>query len=366
VTCGVLWNSQNTNPKRKFLKLRYLLHPPPGRVGREQRTAGEGLPGSDEALPKTCEFVFDPPSGSVKELLAFRKSTIQTMDTNTRKWLIEGKDFGSRYVPAEPRRAPHGATGTRLGRRPGESLEFEDYRDYQPGDDLRKLDWNVFARSDTLVVRVFREEVVPHLDIVLDGSASMAVREVKQAATVAMTGLMAGAGVAGGFSTRCWRVGEECREVTGSSGDVSGWVLDGFDSTRDSGEVFVTDAPRLQPRGIRVLISDLFFAADPELVTAVLARGASSAAIVQVLDQEDTSPPRHGTDRLIDSETGEPLEIFIDDVARRRYIERLEEHIRQWRCACERRNVTLVTVDAEEVLAGNVDGLLVRGILRAP
>ena len=48
-----------------------------------------------------------------------------------------------------------------------------EHRDYQPGDDLRRMNWSAYARSDKLVVKVFRQEVCPHFDLVIDGSRSM-------------------------------------------------------------------------------------------------------------------------------------------------------------------------------------------------
>ena len=50
-----------------------------------------------------------------------------------------------------------------MGRGPGSSLEFLDFRDYVPGDDLRHVDWRAYARTDSLKVRLFREEVSPLL-----------------------------------------------------------------------------------------------------------------------------------------------------------------------------------------------------------
>ena len=63
-----------------------------------------------------------------------------------------------------PRRALRGGPGSVAAPRAGESLEFQDYRDYAPGDDLRNLDWNVLARSDREVVKVHREEVAPVIE----------------------------------------------------------------------------------------------------------------------------------------------------------------------------------------------------------
>jgi uncharacterized protein (DUF58 family) len=57
--------------------------------------------------------------------------------------------------------------------RRGTSLEFADYRRYTPGDDLRYLDWGIYARSDRLYVKLFREEVDLFAYVFIDASASM-------------------------------------------------------------------------------------------------------------------------------------------------------------------------------------------------
>ena len=56
----------------------------------------------------------------------------------------------------------------------GYSAEFSDYRDYQPGDDLRRLDWRLYARADKLCVKRFEQETNLHFHVILDTSASMA------------------------------------------------------------------------------------------------------------------------------------------------------------------------------------------------
>src|SRR5215469_9093993 len=104
-----------------------------------------------------------------------------------REYLKEGERAGQRYALRLPRQTPRGATGAAMGQRAGSSLEFKDYRDYQPGDDLRHIDWNAFARSDQLSVRLFREEISPHVDVVLDTSLSMALEDsAKERASVAL------------------------------------------------------------------------------------------------------------------------------------------------------------------------------------
>jgi hypothetical protein len=63
--------------------------------------------------------------------------------------------------------------GERRSKKRGQSVEFDDYRPYVPGDDLRHIDWNVFARLDRLFIKLFREEEDLALHLVIDGSASM-------------------------------------------------------------------------------------------------------------------------------------------------------------------------------------------------
>src|SRR6266852_4558533 len=63
--------------------------------------------------------------------------------------------------------------GERLSKKKGQSVEFADYRNYVVGDDLRHLDWNLFARLDRLFIRLFMEEEDLHLYVLIDNSLSM-------------------------------------------------------------------------------------------------------------------------------------------------------------------------------------------------
>src|SRR5713226_5221444 len=63
--------------------------------------------------------------------------------------------------------------GERRSKRKGQSVEFADYRNYVVGDDLRFLDWNLFARLERLFIRLFMEEEDLHFYVLIDHSASM-------------------------------------------------------------------------------------------------------------------------------------------------------------------------------------------------
>ena len=78
------------------------------------------------------------------------------MNESYRQYLIDGERAGAQYALTVPRNVPFGIAGSQMGKRPGSSLEFIDHREYQPGDDLRRIDWSGFARSDK-----FNRQIIP-------------------------------------------------------------------------------------------------------------------------------------------------------------------------------------------------------------
>src|SRR5689334_11370251 len=72
-----------------------------------------------------------------------------------------------------------GQPGNWLGAGVGSSIDFQDHRPYLPGDDPRYINWNAYARTGTYTMKLYREEVSPLVDLVLDVSASMFLDESK-------------------------------------------------------------------------------------------------------------------------------------------------------------------------------------------
>jgi uncharacterized protein (DUF58 family) len=83
---------------------------------------------------------------------------------------LEGLDFKARYVMEGFLAGLHESPFH------GFSVEFSDYRDYQPGDDLRHVDWRLFARSDKLCIKRYMQETNLRFYVVCDTSASMQYR----------------------------------------------------------------------------------------------------------------------------------------------------------------------------------------------
>ncbi len=288
------------------------------------------------------------------------------MNETSPQYLIEGERAGSRYALAAPRSTSSAMAGLQMGQRAGSSLEFRDHRDYQPGDDLRRIDWNAFARSDKLTVKLYREEISPHLDIVLDGSRSMALEaSAKMQGAVGLAAVFAVAAENAGFSRNTWLAREFFAPVANGSNRPSTWKGINFDFRGNPADALARTPPKFRRQGIRVFISDLLWLGEPLNVLQRLAQGASSVIVVQVMAEADANPPERGRLRLVDSETAEQREIFIDDGAIRRYRDALARHRQNWHRACKQVGAVMVNLIAEEVVSDwNLEALVKAEVLK--
>lgn len=282
-------------------------------------------------------------------------------------FLLEGERLGLRYSLAVPRTTAATLAGVQTGQRAGSSLEFKDHRDYQPGDDLRRIDWNAFARSDKLTLKLFREEITPHLDLLIDGSRSMAVEPgTKAQAAAVLLATLAIAARNAGHSHSAWAVRDWCEPVTNSSNLPSTWQLPEFDVRQNPLEAFSQTPPKLRRQGQRIFVSDLLWLGEPLQLLQQLSQNAASVTVIQLLSAADLTPLERGRVRLIDSETEEQREIFIDDAAIKRYKDALARHQQNWHRACRQAGATLIEMVADEfITTRNLESLVKAGVLKA-
>lgn len=283
-----------------------------------------------------------------------------------RDYLSEGVRVGQQYALRLPRQTPRGAMGLALGQRAGSSLEFKDYRDYQIGDDLRHIDWNAFARSDQLSIKLYREEITPHLDLVLDISRSMALEgTAKERATLALTAFLATAAANAGFGCAVWLMSDGFRPLQGGNASPALWSEFELNHRGSPAEVLARGAPAWRPRGLRVLVSDLLWVGEPLSALRRFTEGAAAAAVIQLLAEADAHPPEEGALRLIDAETEQRREIHVDAVIVRRYREGLARHQQNWHQACRGCGAIFTTVVAEMLLRDwRLDELIAAEFLR--
>jgi uncharacterized protein (DUF58 family) len=279
--------------------------------------------------------------------------------------IAEGEAVGAGCVLVPPRKALTGTGGASITRRAGGSLEFRDHRDYEPGDDLRHLDWSVFARSDRLAVKQFHEEISPFVDIVLDGSRSMALGGPKAEAAVAIAAMLAAAASNSGFPYALSIARSRLDIMSRGTTRPTAWDEIAFDHAGSPAEAVTSGARTLRPMGMRFFISDLLWSGEPQTVAASLAHAATDLTIVQILAREDAAPTARGGTRIVDVESGEWREVFVDAEAIERYRDALARHRALWDETARQTRATIVRCIAEEVAGRWIfDDLVAAEVLR--
>jgi uncharacterized protein (DUF58 family) len=215
---------------------------------------------------------------------------------------------------AVPRTPIGGRIGARLGAGTGSSLEFQDYRPYAPGDDLRHVDWAAYARSEVLAVRLYREEVAPRVDLVVDSSRSMAVTARKRVAYEEILGLLACACAATAADSRIITTAAVQPHRLQAPEDIERF-LDCEDSHSALEEAHLP----FRLRSLRVVISDFLFPHDADALLTRLARDSALLFIVQLTLPEEAEPTVEGGRRLVDVEGRGELDLVIDEAAIRDY-----------------------------------------------
>ena len=274
------------------------------------------------------------------------------MVASIRQALRDGEQLGLRYALQIPQVAASGFIGSRAGRRAGSSIDFQDYREYQPGDDLRFIDWGIYARTDRLTVKLFREEVTPHLDLILDGSRSMNLTDTAKANAVAQLAALLATSAANAQCTQAvWLSGEGFQRLANDTLTPSAWDKLELDSQRTPEQSFEILPPKFRRLGVRVLISDLLWPGEPIQLLRRLRDGAAALFVIQLLAREDVEPPEHGNLRVVDSETGDESEIYIDSSIAKQYSENLASLQQSWSDACRQCGAHMTTIVAEDLEA---------------
>jgi uncharacterized protein (DUF58 family) len=213
-----------------------------------------------------------------------------------------------------------GLKGGRRSVKRGQSVEFADYRDYALGDDLRQLDWNVYARLERLFVKLFVEEEDVTVTLLVDASASMASGKPEKlqfakraAAALGYIGLASEDRVS--LTVLAGRIARRRTALRGS-GRVFRLLADLSAIEPAAGPTDLVAAARhaaaqLSGRGVLILLSDLLDPAADRVIRELAATG-SELVILHILSPDELDPALEGDLRLVDAETGERLDVTVD------------------------------------------------------
>lgn len=278
----------------------------------------------------------------------------------------------SSYQLGLPRTPVSGRSGELLGRGTGSSLEFQEHREYLPGDDIRHLDWAAYARSDTLMVRLYREEISPRTEILLDASRSMnsaapGKTEIPKSFVArqlaAMFALLSGE-LGGRPSILPLNNDRPLRTI-----DIPGLHLLTdlpFDAAVPLDGLLEQNLILLKRQAVRIVISDFLFPHDPVPLIRKLATEASALWVIQVLNEWEANPTVLGGRRLTDLETTAETDMLINQKTIDEYLQRLTRLQTELATNCRRVHATFVTLIADRGLQTLCREDLCRcGILRA-
>ena len=215
-----------------------------------------------------------------------------------------------------------GRSGMRKSAAKGSSVEFADFREYVPGDDIRSIDWNTYGRMDKLFVKLFVEEREAYYSVIIDTSSSMDfgtpskwVCAARLAGTISYMALN---------NLDRVRLSAICEDKIINSSDFTG--KQGFNKAMSwlgnmefEGKTDLYKSIRGIPfnqKGVTVIISDLFSAGTTdENIEGIadtiryLRYMKQEVLVLHVLSSEEMEPSLEGTIGLEDLETGDILRV---------------------------------------------------------
>ncbi|HVY46075.1 MAG TPA: DUF58 domain-containing protein [Minicystis sp.] len=267
-------------------------------------------------------------------------------------------------------RARSGREGEHTAKRRGGASEFAEHRAYAPGDDLRRIDWAAYARTDEPVLKLFRAEEDVVARVVCDASASLGFGAPPKidvarrlAAAIAYLTLarseraqvfVAGAGLK-----------SETTPARGRPGLTP--VLRALEAMRPEGGTDLARAVdqvvrRSARPGMLAVVSDFF---DPGPVLDALGRAAQAGhdvALVQVVAPDEIEPPLEGDYALEDAETGQVVEVTMDAAALEAYALRFAGLCEELRRFARRHRATYVRARTDAPLEPPVRRLVARSV----
>lgn len=240
----------------------------------------------------------------------------------------------------------------------GEGLTFADYRRYSPGDDIRLVDWRLYARTEEYYIKQFEEERSLTVHVLVDASGSMGyggpdARDKFEVAAKLGLGFAYLTAEENNDVRISTFAGEHERLDTGRSnrGEILR-TIDLLNETEPSGEAAFERAlagyeSTVDSRSLVVVASD--FLADPDDVEAGLsALGENDLVCPQVLAPEEQRPETEGDTIFVEPETGAETRTYFGGSLAQTYRDRLESHVETVGDRCRRLGAAHSLVSTED------------------
>lgn len=245
-----------------------------------------------------------------------------------------------------------GQAGEFAGGGTGSSLDFQDHRSYVPGDDPRHINWQAYARTGSYTMKLFREEVRPVIDLILDVSESMFFDEKKAARTAELFYLVVESSHAAGAAIAVHLVRGDSTLTLDPSTIRSHTWLDKARAMKAAAPAQAPDLSRipLRANSIRVLISDLLFAADPDPILRHLGQRHGTVLLFSPYLASEADPEWSGNYEFVDPEENTRHAHRIEPATLRRYKEAYTNHFSLWKQTAIRHQTAFSRIPSEPEL----------------
>jgi len=267
------------------------------------------------------------------------------------------------------------SSGERRIRRSGDGFDFLDYRAYSRGDDIRKIDWNLYGRFRQLFVRIHEAPRQTSISFVIDASRSMMFGEPRDKITQAQL-ISAGltfVALRGGDRVYLTTFGESSLPIRGPFSGIRrhSLIIDELQQITCGGQSLMLQAVRQLAsrrlhRGLVVLISDFLGTGDIEAVLRIICGSGGRALAIQLLAPEDRGANlKPGVVRLQDSETGEMVQVLIDESSIAAFQEQFRTRQEAMKRLFSQRGQTLVETMVHEDYPSAISRVLSTGVIRS-
>ena len=252
--------------------------------------------------------------------------------------------------------------GKHLVRTYGQTVEFADYREYMLGDDIRRIDWNLYSRFEKYFLKLFTDERQMHTQIFIDCSASMGRDRPEKANYAIGTAAALGYLSVHNMDKVSFKL-MKGNKAEDSFGTIVGKraffdAISNLESLEFDGETdlykCITSCPNLGSNdGLAVIISDFFTDSDWKKAVDFLCYKKKQVLLIQVMTPEEIDPTYSGRVNLIDSEAEgledkKNLKIRINRANLLAYEEALRDMQAELRSFCASRDASFITVSTDE------------------
>ncbi len=243
----------------------------------------------------------------------------------------------------------------------GQTVEFADFREYQLGDDIRRIDWNLYSRFEKYFLKLFTDERQMQVQIFLDCSASMGKDNPKKAAYTLATGAALGYLAVHNMDKVSFHImkGDKSENPFGTIVGKQAFfrAIGGLNNVEFTDETDIGGGVTSCPdsgtaNGLSVIISDFFTESNWKKAVDYLCYKKRQVLLVQIMTPEEIDPSYDGRVTLIDSESVDlsdtkNMKLRITRTMQKAYDEALKDFKRDMKEFCSKRGVDYISISTD-------------------